>query len=92
MRQLVALSTPSGDIEGTERAIELCASFLPGWQVQRPPCSTVGCAPDLLATLTGTGTKRLLLLGHLDTVVAHGRAPGRATRTASGCTDRAPPT
>jgi glutamate carboxypeptidase len=71
MRQLVDISTPSGDLDGTERAIELCASFLPGWQVQRPPCSTVGCAPDMLATLTGTGTKRLLLLGHLDTVVAH---------------------
>ena len=55
MRQLVDISTPSGDLEGTERAIELCASFLPGWQVQRPPCSTVGCAPDMLATLTGTG-------------------------------------
>ena len=73
MRQLVDISTPSGDLEGTERAIELCASFLPGWQVQRPPCSTVGCAPDMLATLTGTGTRRLLLLGHLDTVVAHGQ-------------------
>ncbi len=73
MRQLVDISTPSGDLEGTERAIELCASFLPGWQVQRPPCSTLGCAPDMLATLTGTGTRRLLLLGHLDTVVAHGQ-------------------
>ena len=73
MRQLVDISTPSGDIEGTERAVELCASFLPGWLVQRPPCSTAGCAPDMLATLTGTGTKRLLLLGHLDTVVAHGQ-------------------
>jgi glutamate carboxypeptidase len=72
MRQLVDISTPSGDLEGTERAIELCVSFLPGWQVQRPPCSTPGCAPDMLATVTGTGAKRLLFLGHLDTVVAHG--------------------
>lgn len=71
MRQLVDISTPSGDMEGTERAIALCVECLAGWEVQRPECSTVGCAPDLLATLTGTGTRRLLFLGHLDTVVAH---------------------
>jgi glutamate carboxypeptidase len=80
MLQLVALSTPSGEIEQTERAIALCGSFLPeGAQLQRLECSTAGCAPDLLATLTGTGSRRLLLLGHLDTVVADGdhRPPTR---------------
>ena len=72
MRQLVDISTPSGELEGTERAIGLCTLFLPGWSVQRLACSTAGCAPDMLATRTGTGTRRLLFLGHLDTVVAHG--------------------
>ena len=72
MRQLVAISTPSGDIEGTERAVELCTQFLPGWRVERLPCSTSGCVPDLAATITGGGGRRLLLLGHLDTVVSHG--------------------
>lgn len=71
MRQLVAVSTPSGDIEGTERAVELCTGFLEGWHVERLPCSTSGCAPDLLATMSGSGSRRLLLLGHLDTVVSH---------------------
>ncbi len=70
-RLLVDISTPSGELAGTERAVELCGEFLPGWQLTRPPCSTSGCAPDLLATCTGAGTRRLLLLGHLDTVVAH---------------------
>src|ERR1700761_9558520 len=69
MRQLVAISTPSGEIEGTEQAIVLCQGFLPGWRIERLPCSTSRCAPDLLATLTGTGSRRVLLLGHLDTVV-----------------------
>jgi glutamate carboxypeptidase len=80
MLQLVALSTPSGEIEQTERAIGLCGSFLPeSAQLQRLECSTAGCAPDLLATFSGTGSRRLLLLGHLDTVVAHGehRPPTR---------------
>ena len=72
MCRLVDISTPSGDLDGTERAIELCTAFLPGWEIQRPQCSTGGCAPDLLATRTGTGSRRLLFLGHLDTVVAHG--------------------
>ena len=80
MEQLVALSTPSGETEQTERAIELCASFLPlSAHLERPQCSTAGCAADLLATITGTGDRRLLLLGHLDTVIAHGdhRPPER---------------
>ena len=34
-------------------------------------CSTAGHAPDLLGRLRGTGERRLLLVGHLDTVVAH---------------------
>ena len=77
MAQLVAISTPSGEIDGTERATALCAGFLPGWNVERIPSSTVGCVPDMLATLTGAGERRLVLLGHLDTVVSHGdhRAP-----------------
>lgn len=72
MEQLVALSTPSGEIEQTERAIELCGSFLPeGTRLERLECSTAGCAADLLGTITGAGSRKLLLLGHLDTVVAH---------------------
>ena len=71
MRRLVEISTPSGDIDGTERAIALCVEFLPGWTVERLPCSTTGCAADLLVTMRGTGDRRLLFLGHLDTVVSH---------------------
>lgn len=71
LRGLVAISTPSGDLDGAERAIELCTDALPGWSVERLPCSTAGCAPDLLATVRGDGSRRLLFLGHLDTVVSH---------------------
>ncbi len=70
-RRLVALSTPSGEIDNTERAIALCAQFLDGWSIERVPCSTERCAPDLIATVRGDGRRRLLFLGHLDTVVSH---------------------
>ena len=72
LEALVAVSTPSGDVAAAEEICALMPALLPDEAtVERPPCSTPGFAPDLLATLRGTGTRRLLLLGHLDTVVAH---------------------
>jgi glutamate carboxypeptidase len=73
LEALVAVSTPSGDVEKAEEAIALCAALLPPEAaIERPPCSTPECAPDLLARVVGTGSKRLMLLGHIDTVVSHG--------------------
>ncbi len=69
---LVAVSSPSGDIPGAEQALAFCTELLPaGFCIERPPCSTPGFAPDLLARLPGTGDRRLLLLGHVDTVIGH---------------------
>jgi glutamate carboxypeptidase len=69
---LVDISSPSGDVPGAEAAVALCTSLLPpGAVVERPACSTAGSAPDLLGTVTGTGRGRMLLLGHVDTVVSH---------------------
>jgi len=79
MWELVAISSPFGDLDGAERAISVCVDALPaGAKLQRVPCSTADCAPDLLATMDGAGSRRLLLLGHIDTVVAHsGHRPAR---------------
>jgi glutamate carboxypeptidase len=69
---LVDISSPSGDVPGAEAALELCASLLPpGAVTERPACSTAGSAPDLIGTVAGTGTRRVLLLGHVDTVIGH---------------------
>jgi len=69
---LVAVSSPSGDMHGAEECAAVCAALLPAdAEVERPPCSSPGHAPDLLARVRGTGTRRILLLGHVDTVVAH---------------------
>ena len=49
----------------------MCRLAPGGGEVSRPPCSTPGGAPDFLARLPGRGTGSLLLLGHVDTVIAH---------------------
>ena len=72
LEAMVGISSPSGDLEGAEGALALAAGLLPeGARIERPACSTPHCAPDLLATYTGTGQRRLMLLGHVDTVIAH---------------------
>ncbi|MGH2876756.1 MAG: M20/M25/M40 family metallo-hydrolase [Solirubrobacteraceae bacterium] len=70
--ELVAISSPSGDVAAAERALAVCARLLPeGARVQRPRCSTASCAADLIGTVDGTGRGRIMLLGHVDTVVGH---------------------
>jgi glutamate carboxypeptidase len=72
LEALVAVSSPSGDLAGAEEAIAVCAALLPPQaQIERVPCSTSDGAADLLARIPGTGARRLLLVGHLDTVIDH---------------------
>jgi glutamate carboxypeptidase len=71
---LVSISSPCGDVEGAERAVAAAMEMLPpGARIERLTCSSSGHAPDLIASLPGTGAARILLVGHLDTVVAHDR-------------------
>jgi glutamate carboxypeptidase len=72
LEALVAVSSPSGDVHGAEEMCAVVSALLPGTAaIERIPCSTAGHAPDLVATLEGTGSASVLLLGHLDTVHAH---------------------
>jgi glutamate carboxypeptidase len=72
LEALVGVSSPSGDVRGAQEAAAIAAALLPDdAQVEHVPCSSPDHAPDLLARVTGTGARRILLLGHLDTVVAH---------------------
>jgi glutamate carboxypeptidase len=73
LQELVDISSPSGDAAGAERALAVCVRLLPrGAVVERPECSSPDHAPDLIGTVAGTGTRRVMLLGHVDTVVSHG--------------------
>src|SRR4051794_26124027 len=72
LEAVVAVSSPSGDVRGAEECAALCAALLPpDARVERVPCSSAGHAPDLVATVTGTGSARIVLVGHVDTVIAH---------------------
>src|SRR3954449_12117967 len=72
LEALVGVSSPSGDRRGADEAVAVAAALLPdAAEVTRPECSTPGQAADMLARVTGTGRRRVLLLGHLDTVVPH---------------------
>jgi glutamate carboxypeptidase len=73
LEALVGVSSPSGDVRAAEEAAAIAVALAPDEALaEHLECSSPGHAPDLLLRLTGTGTRRLLLLGHLDTVVAHG--------------------
>jgi len=72
LEALVAISTPSGDVHGADEAAALVAALAPDEAaIERVECSSPDHAADVVVRLTGSGSKRLLLLGHLDTVVAH---------------------
>ena len=72
LEALVGVSSPSGDAGGAEECAALAAAFLPPEaDIERLECSTPNHAPDLCGRLRGAGSLRVLLLGHLDTVVAH---------------------
>ena len=86
LEALVAVSSPSGDRHGAEECAALCAAFAhDDAEVERIPCSSPDHAADMVLRIRGTGTRRLLLLGHVDTVIAHDdhipliRANGRWT-------------
>jgi glutamate carboxypeptidase len=72
LEALVGVSSPSGDVDGAEEALAVCAALLPPEaEIERVECSTPGSAPDLIARIRGSGTGTLLLLGHVDTVIGH---------------------
>ncbi|MDX6689233.1 MAG: glutamate carboxypeptidase [Solirubrobacteraceae bacterium] len=69
---LVAISSPSGDVDGAEEAIAYAQTLAPSdAAVEREPCSTADHAEDLIVRVQGTGSSRLVLVGHVDTVIGH---------------------
>ncbi len=92
LEALVGVSSPSGDVAAADEAVAVASALLPPEALtERVECSSPGYARDLVARVEGSGARRVLLVGHLDTVVAHAehrpleRADGRLT--GSGAVD-----
>ncbi len=88
----MAVSSPSGDVGAAEECLSVAQALLPAEaEVTRLPCSSPAHAPDLLACVRGRGERRVLLLGHVDTVVRHEEhvplAPAGDTLVGSGAVD-----
>jgi glutamate carboxypeptidase len=74
LEALAGVSSPSGDVRGAEECAAVCAALAPdAATVERLECSSPDHARDLLLRVRGEREDgpRILLLGHLDTVVAH---------------------
>src|SRR6201996_9537208 len=72
LEALVGVSSPSGDVAGAEECISVVGALIPdAATTERAPCSSPDHADDLIVRLAGDGGPRILLLGHLDTVVSH---------------------
>ena len=72
LEALVAISSPSGDAAAAEEIVTVATALAPAEaEVTRVPCSSTEHAADLVLRVTGGGARRILLVGHLDTVVAH---------------------
>lgn len=73
LEALVGVSSPSGDVAAADEAAAVASALLPAEaEVERIDCSSPEYARDVLALLRGSGEGRVVLVGHLDTVVAHG--------------------
>ncbi len=68
---LVDISSPFGDAPGARRAVDASVAAVPAAEIVRLASSSPGLEDDLLLTIRGTGTAKVLLLGHVDTVIPH---------------------
>jgi glutamate carboxypeptidase len=72
LEALVGVSSPSGDVRGADEAAAVAAALAPPQaSIERLDCSSPDHARDLLVRLSGSGSHRLVLVGHLDTVISH---------------------
>ena len=74
LKRMVAIESGSGDAPGLAKMADLVDARLKalGFATERRK-SPVGAGADIVvATLTGSGTKRIMLQGHLDTVYREG--------------------
>ena len=82
LETVVNIDSGTGDAEGGAKVGDVLAQELrsAGLEVTTVPAEATGLAPNLVATINGSGRGRLLLIGHLDTVFEPGTAAKRPFR------------
>jgi glutamate carboxypeptidase len=83
LEQVVNVDSGTGDVEGGRKVAAMLVARLKalGMTVESVPAEEPGLAENTVATLTGRGKTRILLIGHIDTVFEPGTAQRRPFRT-----------
>jgi len=89
LAELVAIDSGTDSPDGVNRMADRWGALLAdeGWQVAREPTEAVAgrrFGDVVIARRRGSGGRRVLLLGHLDTVFPDGTAQARPLRIAEG--------
>ena len=82
LEQVVNVDSGTGDIEGGRKIASILAARLKamGFSIESVKAEADGLPENTVATLTGTGKGRILLIGHIDTVFEPGTVAKRAFR------------
>jgi glutamate carboxypeptidase len=80
--EVVNIDSGTGDVEGGRK---VAAALIPhltqlGFKVEQVPAEAPGLPENTVATLTGSGRTRILLIGHIDTVFGPGTVARRPFR------------
>jgi glutamate carboxypeptidase len=82
LEQVVNIDSGTGDVEGGRKVAGILGARLKalGFTVESVKAEADGLPENTVATLTGTGKGRILLIGHIDTVFEPGTAAKRPFR------------
>jgi glutamate carboxypeptidase len=83
LEEVVNIDSGTGDVEGGRKVASLLIPRLQalGMSVESVPAEAGDLPANTVATLTGEGRARILLIGHIDTVFAPGTVARRPYRT-----------
>jgi glutamate carboxypeptidase len=80
--EVVSIDSGTGDVEGGRKVAGVLIPHLTqlGFKVEQVPAEAPGLPENTVATLTGSGRTRILLIGHIDTVFGPGTVAQRPFR------------
>lgn len=82
LEQVVDIDSGTGDVEGGRKVAGVLIERLRalGMSIESVPAEQAGLPDNTVATLTGHGKGRILMIGHIDTVFEHGTVERRPYR------------